>query len=203
MLILAYTINCEGSYLPVLGENDLYPISITINFRRVNDRHTKNTKMPIKCEIKGEFDFAEVIKRRERILTSDNYHMVSRRGNFLGLTRTINASNNPPTETPFNQEVYDRAVMSLQRDFSDYNDCLNQTLNHNQSVRDNLKFFIGEHAKDNEFISMLVSTNDRRIESLPFEETSFIEQIVSSRPFGVEFKPGRYLTLPPNPGDES
>ncbi len=196
MLILASSFNFEGSHLPVLGNDDLpYPISIKTNFRRINDRYTKNTKMPIGYEVRGQLDFLDVIRQREIIINSDNYLIVNTIGKFLGIVPTPRANNHPPIQMPVTLENYNDAVSSLRQDFSDLKECLDRTLMLNSFTEciNNLRLFIRDHANDNEFISILISTNDRRIEYLPFEETTFIRELVGSRPFGIQFTPGRYL----------
>lgn len=201
MLTLAISFDFDGSHLPILGkDNSPYPISMKTNFARVRDRHTRNNTMPIGHEVRGQLDFKNVLKLTKNIEDSNNYSIVTEAGKFLQIVPTPNANNNPPTQSAITQEVYKLAVEDLRRDFCDLTDCLNETLNHNslESCIANLQIFIRDYANENEFINILISTNDRRIEYLPFEETSFIKKLVGSRPFGVQFKSETYLQVAPN-----
>jgi hypothetical protein len=76
---------------------------------------------------------------------------------------------------------------------------LNQAFNQPnwQANKDNLIAAVGK-SKDNELVKLIISTNDKRIESLPFELTSFIKETLGGmRPLSLGFEPptGGYLDL--------
>jgi hypothetical protein len=136
----------------------------------------------------GRIDLLPLIQRHEqntqdKSVLSDGYYI------RLGY---INP--NPP-----NIEAKAILVRRLNDEDKRFLTSLNQAFNQPnwQANKDNLIAAVGK-SKDNELVKLIISTNDKRIESLPFELTSFIKETLGGmRTLSLGFEPpaGGYLDL--------
>jgi hypothetical protein len=182
-LIVTTKINFEGSSLPHRDENLTYTTSF-IPVKR--DVTTNKVDIEPSCE-GGTINLGSLIISYEDIIASDSYQIVKTyKGQFFDI-RSHTVKPHPP-QTPTEKE-YKAAILQVRGRFESLRRSLNTALYQESCSLFNSQLvnICHKYTNNDELVKLIISSNDRRIELLPFEETDFIKTAIN-RPVSVSFR---------------